>query len=203
MKTVLFFIALLLTTPAFSSAENETPYQKALGLLRQGKSAEAYPLLESISLDSEESKLSLVELQKLHYQRQEWDKFFAYAVFYRQKLLADPSLWQKNFSSRMISLEILALTKQCQWESAHQVGQLGLKIAQTLQSPEIAEIEHALVYLPPLQKLKNIQGPPKETSIPHSIQRRTRYWPIQTKTLSAIEHPKFLRLKVENRCSND
>ena len=186
---------------ASASAEVSSPFQRGIELAKEGRITEAYAHLESVLPQSPEFLSSLLELQKLHYQEQRWDRFFAYANFYRQKVLADPTNWSQNFNPRFFALEILALVKHCQWQTAEQVGQWGLHIAREIQFSSVGEIQRALNYLPPLERYKTIHRHANQSSIPSSIQSRTRYWPIHSQTMSYVDHPKQLRMKIESRCS--
>jgi len=215
MSYLITFISLFLICCSYPALGNAltgqtSDFQKGLLLLKEGKPSEAYSLLEAIPENSKSFVPAILEMQKIHYQRQQWDRFFAYANFYRQWLthraagdltLQSGGYLLENFSARMFALEVMALGKHCLWEAAADVGRVGIETARQLQLPAPPEIEKALLYLTPLKKIKELQKPPQSTSLPSSIHSHTHYWPIHQRTLLSVAHPKFLRFKVESRCS--
>ena len=184
-----------------SSSFSSSAFQMGMASLREGQFEKARTSFELVPLDSAEFLTALIELQKLNYQQGKWDQFFAYAQFYQQKILAHSENWAQFFHPRLIALEVMALVKHCQWQIAAQVGQWGLHIAQEVGFSSVGEIHQALNYLPSLEKLKTIHTHAKLTSIPSSIQNSIRYWPIHSQSLSYVDHPRHLRVKVESRCS--
>src|SRR5690349_15444881 len=129
--TVLIILSLILAHSTLGFADEPSLFKKAEQLLQANKSEEAYSVLEEIPAESPDFLSSLEELQKINYGKNEWDKFFATAVFYRLKYLSNPEALQKkeDFRPRMLALEILALGKQCYWEEAEWVAHLGIEIA--------------------------------------------------------------------------
>ena len=189
--------------PANIPAYNQKNNQKLLTAriaLKEDQPVLARNLLESIPAGSREFIPALLELEKIHYRAQAWDRFFSYASFYRQKVLNDPSLWRQNFRQRFFALEILALLKHCLFSAAVQVGEQGLEIAKKTRAGS-SEIRHALIFVTPFEKIKEMRSPVNETAIPSMVMSETHYWPIHPSTLEAIQHPKFLKFEVQSRCS--
>lgn len=62
-------------------------YDQGLDRLKVGKKSEAYALFEKIPSGSRLFYPALLELQRIHYASEAWDRFFAYALFYRFQLL--------------------------------------------------------------------------------------------------------------------
>lgn len=164
---------------------------------------QSYQELEQVEAHSPQFPDALLELQKIHFKNQNWDQFFAYALFYRRNVMADQKSWEKNFRSRLYSLEILALSKHCLTEAAESVYQEGLAVAAQIKSKETVEIENAAIFAPPLKTFSQVRGTVQPISIPESILKQTNYWPIQNKFLQAVRHPKVLRVHVKSRCENE
>lgn len=199
-----FFPLLVLFFSAFTArADLERVYVEALIKLHRGKVSSAYDEFETVSRKNDDFLLSLVELQKLHYKQQEWSKFFAYSVFYRKVYLNDSAQWKDNFKARVFTLEALALGKHCLWDQAYFILSQGIEIAKQLNSPDLEELEHALIFFPSLKSYTHPSLKAQENKhIPTAFFRDTNYWPIDFKNnlLNQIPHPRVLRLKVESRC---
>lgn len=89
-----------------------------LGLVAHGASAPAqapsYEELDAIAVDAPGYRSAFLEMQKIHYGKKEWDKFFGYATYYRKHLMTSGNLEQTH----SLLLEALALTKHCHYSTA-------------------------------------------------------------------------------------
>lgn len=192
-----------------ANAQALSPYAEALSALKENKTSLAYEILESIPETDSNFIPALAELQKLHYKQQDWSKFFAYSIFYRQKFLQEKHKWNTNFNAQLLTLEALALGKHCRWEEAYSIVNYGLSVANQIQSPgslptpskDTKDLKLVLIFLPPLKTYPRTQTPTQEGEIPHSIFRSLKYWPMDTRMLSSIAHPKYLRFRLESKCS--
>jgi hypothetical protein len=163
---------------------------------------ERYKRLESISTESPKFISALVELQKIHYQKGIWDKFFAYAVFYRNRSLDSEEKWKSNFNSQLISLEVLGLAKHCHWQAGYQIAQQGIMIAKKVAPPQSIEIENALVFYPALKSFEEIRGKQQTKEVPDSLFREMNYWKIKNDAIRWVPHPRVLKFSIENRCQS-
>lgn len=194
MKSFLVLAIIALYSTAATAAN--AAFDSALDLLRQGNTSQAYGILESIPESDSSFADALVELQKIHYRKQEWSKFFAYAQFFRHRLLQG----ELPMRARMISLESLALAKHCHWGTSQSVIQWAMQEAGSTKADR-AELEETRDYL----RL--------HSSFPHSAMARedkkqigaffskTKAWKIQAKRLNNIPHPKHLRLRLASKCN--
>lgn len=177
----------------------ETSFQQALVFLNAGQIDEGYSSLDAVGADDAEFVPALVEMQKVHYRRGEWQKFFAFAQFYRKKLLKDEQLTRRNFNERLFSLEIMALAKHCLWNEARGVGQRGLELARAVgaRGDEIAETmaQYRLIEEFP----KAIAGK-EDSRRPAPVFSKELLWPVSGRQFELIDHPRKLRLVVKSRC---
>jgi hypothetical protein len=165
-------------------------------------SAHAFDALDDISADDENFIPALIEAQKKHYKHQEWDRFFANAIFYRYQKLNTLDQLKNNFKGRLIAMEVMALAKHCQWEEANTVLLPAMEIAKKIQSDDFSELEKEFVLLPAVKYFPHIQKKTTEAKIPESIFSSTQFWPIQSSSLQYVSHPKWIRVKVQNLCKN-
>ncbi len=182
------------------SSQEVSSFQWAKNLIAQGKEHEAYSLLDQIPVQDSEFLSALLELQKIHYTQNEWDKFFAYSIFYRQRYLTQPPF---RLVSTLLSLEVLALSKQCLWEEALSLVEFGIDKSQSLKDKKsLEELEQAAAVLKLHHSFPKLRNEKKGSDVPHGVLRSDLYWPIRANLIDTVQHPRFLRLKIENRCSN-
>ena len=132
----------------------------------------------------------------------EWDRFFAYAVFYREKVLSHPidsESFKKAFIPQMISLEILALAKFCHWDEAKEIAETSLQVAHQagLSAPEI---ESAHTFLNIQHQYPKMSQAKKGSSVPSSVFTKEIHWKIKHESIQQVSHPKFLKMKIAKRC---
>jgi hypothetical protein len=188
------------STPAFALQAPAGNLQKALVLLSKEKIQEAYALLEKVSPDDPSFTLATVELQKIHYRTEDWQKFFAYALFYRKGVLTSREQAVQHFQARMISLEALALSKHCQWKEAsdliHSVIQSDIPMSDTDKS----ELQETLAYLKLQKGFAEIARARESSSKPSPFFNSSSYWNLSHEQMMRLPHPKHLRVVVKSRC---
>lgn len=188
-------LLLLVISSSLEARAGDRAFQNAMELLRRGNTTEAYAILESIPETAPDFTDALVELQKIHYRNQDWERFFAYAQFFRHRILAGTL----TLRARMISLESFALAKHCQWETSQSV--LNWALTETaIQSKAHDELLETKDYLRlhssfPHEAIRSAQGNGIGT-----LFSRTKAWKIQAKRLDNIPHPKYLRLHLDSQC---
>lgn len=183
-----------------ATAASEGVYQQALEDLSRQQIEGAYEKLSSVEESSADFVNALVESQKVHYRRAQWQSFFAYATFYRKKLLATPELTKKNFSSRMIALEVMALAKHCLWNEAREIGERALAQGREVGATNLAEIDETMARFKLVREFpKAIEGK-ADLKRPAPIFSRELLWPVADKSLLRVSHPRNLRMMVESRC---
>ena len=184
------------------SAFDSSPYSIALFYLEKGWTRAAISELEKVEPDDPTFLNALMELQKLHYRRQEWAKFFGYAVYYRTYFLNTPPGPQKNFRARLFSLEVLALAKHCLWNEAQDLAHSAIALAKTAEPPEAedTEIEEIPTYLQLLQTFPELITATANPDLPDPVFRLGSYWPLSQKMFPQIRNPKVLRLTVQSKC---
>jgi hypothetical protein len=191
----------LLGSAQHSYAAMPSLYQQALLELDQAKIDSAYAHLEQLTASDAEFVDALVEEQKIHYLRGEWQKFFGYARFYRENLLFKNSVpVAPAFRARLFSLEILALAKHCRWKEALAVGELGQAIAQSIGLPPSAELGRALTFLHLDTQYPNALEGKEQGRSPWYVRDGKIYWPLQANQLQYVTHPRAVRVVVQSRC---
>ena len=204
---LIFFLALISLLQGVRPALSSPVYDKNV-----------YARLEGTPVESQEFPRAVLDLQKLHYSQKDWGRFFAYAAFYRNYLLKNvenPEALKIGFKGRLFSLEALALGKHCLWDQARSIAQMGTRLAEKLDTPHLPELEHTLELLRlmhhyPLEPSTTRVHPSAPESPLNSRGTSTaslfssiRLWPIDAKRISAVKHPKFLRLSVANHCAGN
>jgi hypothetical protein len=202
----MLFISSLMTVALSGASHAQASYSKGMELLQQGKKDLATQEFELVKARDPEFLNSLMEIQKLHYSTQAWDRFFAYAVFYRHRFLKTTEPTEKlrsNFRGRLIALEALALGKHCLWDEARSVARYGIELAKKLQiaeSQEVQEIQDALAQIELLHEFpKARKARPGEEVIQPAFSLEN-YWPIRQRSLDAIQDPSLLRFKLKGKC---
>ena len=197
--TVIAIVTLLLATGAEAAVSGK--FRQALAQLDNGDYRRAYRTLEEMERGDSNFVAGLVELQKIHYRRQQWDKFFAYALYYRQGVAAGG----KNalpLHARMISLEVMALAKHCYWDKGRQILQWARKRQSGLEAASRRELREAGEYLElhrqyPGREVSRRESR-EETSSP--LFSTTQEWRIGEKQLAHIPHPRTLSLRLRSGC---
>lgn len=156
--------------------------------------------LEEIATDSPDFLGAMEELQKIYYSKQEWDKFFAYALFYRKKFLPSESLdfQRSKFSPTLLSLEILALGKQCHWDEAKEIAEASVILAKKLNKG-VSQLEEALHMIQLQSQYPNLKNVKSGAKIQSSLFKSVQLWPVNSKQIPT-QHPKFFRVKISNQC---
>lgn len=95
----------------------------------------AEPLLLEVPANAGEFPLALLELQKIRYQKREWQQFFGGALYYRHRIHPEVQM------PEMILLESLALLRHCQFDAAERL------IRQVPQGDERADELADLLYI--------------------------------------------------------
>ncbi len=154
-----------------------------------------YQRLANVRADNPGFVEALVELQKIHYRAQDWQKFFAYAMFYRKKIIAQTG----SLNSRLISLELMALSKHCRQPEAQLIGTGALAFARE-HGLDVSEIETTLVHLHLTGLYPNTLKGKENTSRPPAVLAGELYWKIPAEELRLISEPSQLRAIVQSRC---
>lgn len=110
------------------SHNKDKDVENALNALSQNDLKKAYGTLESVDSDTLAYRMAYLEMQKIHYRLQDWDRFFGFAQFYRKKLLP------QFFQPELISLEALALTKHCQYDASIRVIEFAKELTSILKN---------------------------------------------------------------------
>lgn len=154
--------------------------------------AGSYPTNE-LKVDSNEFLSVLFEEQKTLYKKGDWDRFFSNALFYRYHFLLTKEKREKYFIEEMITLEILAYAKNCQWE---EVGSIikGVNEFSSEADQKKMEILKAKINLLKAVPLTKIDEKPV-------VESNKVLWALETNKITQIKHPKEIIVKVENKCA--
>jgi hypothetical protein len=166
--------------------------------IEKGSIREAYEKLESIPSGHKDFSDALVELQKIHYRRQDWGKFFAYAQFYRVKTAMTDST--APLKARMISLEAMALAKHCLWEKADEILNWGIAQKDRLDDANSKELLAAREYLRLHNQFPKSALAREDTRKLPSVFSTEQAWTLQAKALRTFSHPKALTVRLKSEC---
>ena len=197
MRILLLLIAVIFFGQVAQGAVS--PFDEALRLIDSGRTRDAYNKLESIPFGEQQFVDALIELQKMHYRHQQWQKFFAYAQFYRYRTVTDTA--HVELKARMISLEVMALTKHCHWRTAQEVLGWALSQRGRLSAADFRELVETGEYI----RLHN-QFPRTATAtsdlkkIANAAFSNVQVWKIKGKSMASISHPKYLSVKLKSEC---
>lgn len=180
---------------ADSSTETTAKMFKAIDDLHSNNLTEAYQLLDQIPMDAPEYQIAFLEMQKLHYRTKNWDKFFGYATYYRKNLLkVAPNV-------HLMLLEILALSKHCQYDNAEKIFEAAKPYVTKDYLPQFQAIAEILN----LQRI--LQGHVRTAPVkaPFEALTPTVHWFIpkreREQILSdVIKNPRAVRIIVKSAC---
>ena len=134
------------------------------------------------------------------YRLSRWNQFFGNAQFYRYKRLNSESKFKEHFSDTIIALEILALAKHCQWKAAVDLGKSSLQASSRLDLKN-QRIQTALQYIYLHRAFPKEIIPKSDHQTPRSFFASTTLWKLKKRQLDNIDHPRKIRVLVQNHCS--
>lgn len=203
---VMMCSSVLQTHAAASAAAISAPhdlFESALVQLESNEIDSAYSLLQNLPESDPHFALALTELQKIHFKRAEWSKFFAYAQYYRKKTLPLTRSSGSRIQVRMLTLEALALAKHCRWDEAtallEQSKSISARVPGSLTPADLAELDHALVNLKLMQGFPEGQRTRSKSDVSPVLFTGVQYWRTQAST--SLPHPRYLRADVKSRCA--
>ena len=177
----------------------ESLYHQATAELDNGNYLNAYNLLETIPATDSNFEKAVAILQRHFYRSEQWQKFFAYAKFYRQRLLSHTQ--NIHFDANLISLESIALAKHCYWQEASSIINWSLEHAKI--EPRAVKLLNEAKAIIDLQKdfsLKELEAKEDQKTI-SPVFTETQTWKLESAQLANISHPRLLRVKLRSRCA--
>ncbi len=164
-----------------------------LNLFRERQYSKARDSLEKINYGEKGFLFAVLEIQKINYIEEDWERFFGLAAYYRKKLLSSLKLAKKHFHQEMLALEILALVRHCRLPEALQIIDWSLVLAKNIQkdSTKIYNTAHFF-------KLQSQIGEKKLQKI--EWEKQIDLWPIEFEYINKLENPKNIRMKVSSQC---
>jgi hypothetical protein len=169
---------------------------KGVEALRSGNKKLAKSIFLSIPENSPEFFRSFVELQKMRYNSENWEKVFIYGIYYRQNFLQTED-FAHNFNNTLISIEVLTLAKHCQWDAASEIID-EVQTALQIKKMDTSKIERLSEKIDLLQGFQGIGKAKKKEFSKPKIKEGSMAWPFSQST--TITNPKKMRIKVENLC---
>lgn len=179
----ILFLILLVSSSVWAS------FTEGVHLFQSGKLGLAKKNLDQVDVSSRNWVVAAEELQKIHYQTQNWSTFFGYAIFYRNSLTDDKRT--VRFSQRLLTLEVLALARHCHFETAQEIADWAIAEGQRIKSPT-NEIEKAYLLLGFKPKTS------AETNLGDQNNKINRR--VFNRQVPLLTHPLNLRVKVRNHC---
>lgn len=161
---------------------------------------EKRPYSELIQIDSDSPQFwqAFVELQKHHYSHQMWDRFFAYALFYRAHLEHDLSRGVRDTPviKRLISLEALALAKHCYFKEAY-------SFMDAFEQGKLdEEIEATRTHVQLQEQLASLYTAKKDGTRPRAWFNKKLLWKVPNDVVLKLDNPKNLRRVVPSQCES-
>lgn len=199
MLGVLFL--LLAHAPVDASLAQTDLYEEAIHHLSLNHLDRAHELLEKVEVGSKAFVPALEEIQKIHFIRKEWEKFFAYATFYRKALLSKKAEAQKNFSSRILSLELMGLARFCHWAVAERLAQASVEFAEEL-GLDSSELKRTQSIMQLSRWVTTHNQKQQVHSMPGNFFSNRLFWKIEDHSISQVRHPRVLKMKVKNLCES-
>ncbi len=170
-------------------------FSKGVGLFQKGQLTSARNQLETLNYGDAYFVSGLLEIQKINYINNDWDRFFGLAVYYRNVLLSDDKRSSYHFRQEFLTLEALALLRHCRFQDSKKVMNFSLTLAKRIKkdSSKIKKVNYFLS----LDKLLGIQNQDKNVNWQDQIYY---WWPLDVSYLKQIDNPKNLRVKVNSQC---
>ncbi len=158
--------------------------------LSQGDNEALLETVKGISPKSKHAVWALSEGVRLHYLKERWAPFFGLSTYFRTRY---PNRVE---TENVRLLEILALLRHCQWNSARRILEEG-KGGKTTQWQEASSHIAELLELVP--RLSHEIPPEDSGSKRDGIFSSRKLWPIRTQNVSGLD-PHKLRRHVEAKC---
>lgn len=162
-------------------------------LFKEGRLNEARSQLEKLDYGGESFLSAILELQKINYIEEDWDRFFGLASYYRKKLLYSTEISVQNFRQEMLALEILALIRHCRLSEALRIIEWSLWLAREINE-DSSKIQKTVHFL----RLKTKIGEKRVQKT--DWERQINLWPVDTESVKRLTNPKYLRMKVNSKC---
>jgi hypothetical protein len=203
LRTFLLFLITVMTASVAGSVD-DTRFVAAMQSLHAGKIDEAEAQLLKIRVSDPLFLEALTELQKIRFQKGDWEAFFGNALYYRKAFLTKPDELQTGFRARLLSLESVALAKHCQWDQARALAKASIDLGYSLTAPnasELSELRETLYYIELSHKFPLLPvKPPGEE--PRSYFSSSVYWKVRDQSIARIRNPDLLRVKVTDQCGS-
>lgn len=177
------------------SFKQSSVFMKGLDLFRKGKLNEARDQFKMLNRGDKYFVRGLLEIQKINYIKNDWDYFFGLAVYYRNALLSSYEMSVKNFQQEILTLEILALIRQCQFYESKKIIEWSMELAEKIKK-DYSKIKKAIYFF----NLEKLIGDQKRNKDKVDWRKRIYLWPLSPSQLKWLDNPKNLRMKVNNRC---
>lgn len=191
------FAPLLLALAAALPAQ--ASFTRGLEHLHSGKPGaipaaidEAQTELMDVAASAPEFPLALLELQKIRYQKRDWQTFFGGATYYRYRIHPETPL------PEMILLESLALMRHCQFDAAERLIH---QVPGDDRADELADLLYIQTQIPG-NVTTQARGPrvqaftrSPEWKIPTAVRK-----PVMDAVIHKFNDPHALRVYVRNLC---
>lgn len=152
---------------------------------------------DSMNIDNETFLSTLIKENKDLYKNKNWDKFFGNSLFYRAHFLDSKNKQKKFFNKNIIGLELLAYAKHCQWQ---QVDYLTQTLKQNASNDLIEQIEALSQRVKLLKEMPQSNPKSNTAKLMKKDSEKYRLWKLNIEKIREVKHPKYIRLKVENKC---
>ncbi len=200
-------IVLLAMTIVFSEPPSEAAkpsVQEGVRLAKAGDYEAALSIFEKVSKDDPTFVRALGEIEKIHYRRRDWNRFFAYAFYYQERFVGRPGMREGEFSAPTLALEVLALVRHCYKQKAIEKLTTAYRLASTMGVGSTPELALARSYLELAKILPKTMDPVTDTRhLPRGAFQKTLLWNLDRKSaIDRIDHPRVLRIEVKNRCES-
>ncbi len=204
LPSFLLWSTLVAGAAPLAGSVDDTRFVAAMQSLQAGKIDEGEAQLLKIRTTDPLFLEALTELQKIRFQRGDWEAFFGNALYYRKAFLSNHDQLQAGFRARLLSLESVALAKHCQWDQARALAKASIDLGYSLPAPnahELSELRETLYYIELSHKFPLLPvKPPGEE--PSAFFSSSFYWKVRDQSIARIRNPDLLRVKVADRCGS-
>ena len=177
------------------SLKQSYAFVKGVDLFQAGKLNEARGQFEMLNRGDKYFILGLLEIQKINYIKNDWDRFFGLAVYYRNVLLSSHEMFIRNFQQELLTLEVLALIRHCRFYESGQLIKWGMELAEKIKK-DYSKIKKTIYFF----NLKTLIGDQEQNQNKGDWRERIYLWPLYPNQLRWLDNPKHLRVKVDSQC---
>lgn len=209
MYRIYYLLFIIYIFPSCVSVNNKSAYSikklknnkqhhvftKGVKLFHKKKLIVARKQFEKLNLGDKDFFSALLEIQKINYIKNNWDRFFGLAIYYRSQLNFAHKISFKNYKQELLVLEILALIRHCQFTESKKLIKWSIALAKKHKQP-FFKIKKTIYFMNLKALIKNKKKETKTLKFKNQI----NIWNIKSHQLNLLDNPKHVNMKVIDQC---